>query len=275
MRRLVLAIALLISAAACSGRDSSTAADSVLAGDLELAAQATPDLLPSDTALGAEPRPASTTPAVRAARRASSPVRSTTTPRPREPEPTSPPAPAPAPAPAARPFRGIAAGTSVGITVPKEVCTSSRPGDKFVATLAESVVGSGGATLPAGSQAVVEVLEVRSGETPEATSITFRVRSIRVGEATLRPQGTALPSDSLRRRRVDDRAADRRRVIGGAVLGAIAGQVLGKDTKATVIGAAAGAAAGTVAATRKATWVGCLPSGARLTLVLDAPMEMM
>lgn len=158
--------------------------------------------------------------------------------------------------------------------MPSEVCTSARPGDKFVATVAETVVGSGGAELPAGSRAVVEVAEVRSGESAEATTITFRVRSISVGGTTVRPQGSALPSDSLRRTRVNDRAADRRRVIGGAVLGAIAAQVLGKDTKATVIGAAAGAAAGTVAATRNATWLGCLPAGGRIRLVLDAPMEM-
>ena len=271
MRRFLFALLLAIPLASCSRRDSSAAADSVLAGDLELASQATPDLLPADTALGAEPAPATKAPAQRAARPATTPARTATPPREREPAPSTEPSPAPS---QVGPFRGIAAGTSVGITVPKEVCTSARPGDKFVATIAETVVGSGGAELPAGSQAVVEVAEVRSGETAAATMITFRVRSISVSGTTVRPQGTALPADTLRRTRVNDRAADRRRVIGGAVLGAIAGQVLGKDTKATVIGAAAGAAAGTVAATRNADWLGCLPAGARLRLVLDAPIEM-
>ena len=156
----------------------------------------------------------------------------------------------------------------MSLAVGSQVCTTSKPGDKFIATLSEPVYGSNGATIPAGSRAVLEVASVTPASDNSDAVITFRVRTLETGTGSVAPVGVATPVDSLQRVRVEGGTSDAKKVAAGAIAGAILGQVIGKDTKGTVIGAAAGAAAGTIAARRGAKYDGCLPSGGRVRMVL-------
>ena len=265
--------ALAALAIACGGNDApSLDADSALARDLTLA---TPDLsVPElqDSALRTAPPSRSPNPGRAPAARPAAPP-------PRTPDRvTAPvstpvhapvaPAPEPAPAPAAAAARAaIAAGTAMTLSVGSRVCTSNRVGDKFVATLSEAVTGSNGATIPAGSRAVVEVASVTPATDGSDAQIVFRVRTISTDQGPLAPVGDAVPQDALERVRVEG-GSDAKKVAAGAIAGAIIGQMIGKDTKGTVIGAATGAAAGTVAASAGAKYDGCLPQGANVRLVL-------
>ena len=160
----------------------------------------------------------------------------------------------------------------MSLTTGLRVCTTNKPGDKLTATLTETVVGEGGAIIPAGSRAVVEVVSVTPGNEPTDVKIVFRVRSILTDNGTLAPVGQAVPLDPLDKERVEGKTSDAKKVAAGAIAGAILGQVIGKDTKGTVIGAAAGAAAGTAAAAMGAKYQGCLKEGGRIQLALSEPL---
>ena len=273
-RRLTATLLLFLSATfatACGGDDSDAlSSDSTLGRDLTLA-------MPDSQLLELRDAPPLAPPPTRAPVSRGTTGTRTPTPRPAPPptpSPASNPLPAPAtpapiPAPAPAPSRAmIASGTSMSLAVGSQVCTTSKPGDKFIATLSEPVYGSNGATIPAGSRAVLEVASVTPASDNSDAVITFRVRTLETGTGSVAPVGLATPVDSLQRVRVEGGTSDAKKVAAGVIAGAILGQVIGKDTKGTVIGAAAGAAAGTVAARRGAKYDGCLPSGSRVRMVL-------
>jgi hypothetical protein len=161
----------------------------------------------------------------------------------------------------------------MAFNVQSRVCTSNQVGEKFVATVSETVTGSDGARIPAGSRAVVEIASVTQGTNNQPAEITFRIRSIATDDGNAYPVGNATPLDTLERVRAEQRGSDVKKVAGGAIAGAIIGQIIGKDTKGTVIGAAAGAAAGTAAAMATAKYDGCLPAGGRVRLSLAEPLQ--
>ena len=264
MRTPSLALALALLSSACSSRDSRAAADSALNSDLSLAAQqAPPALAISDTALTPVSAPAPT------------PVAQKPKPRPR-PTPASY-SPAPTPAPAAPAAGIVAAGTQVAMNAGSRVCTgSSRPGDKFTATLTSAAVGSNGAVIPSGSKAVIEVASATSGGDGQEAQLLFRVRSIETPAGDVYTvAGDVQPNTALERVRAEEnsRRTDTKKVLGGAIAGAILGQAIGKDAKGTIIGAAAGAAAGTVAAKATAKYESCLPAGGMLSLTFSDPVR--
>jgi outer membrane biosynthesis protein TonB len=287
------ALALAIALAACSRGDEAARADSALARDLALANQQ-PTQAPyvfQDTApappQAPEHRPAAPRPTPAPARtaRRETPRPTPTPKRPptvvarrpqpveRAPRPTPEPAPArEAPAPAPGPSRGtIGAGTSLALATDAAVCTmSNRVGDKLTATLRESVRGANGAVIPAGSTAVLEVASIETGDPPENSRVTLRLRAVDVNGESYDARGSGSASGGAEAQPYGrNKAADQKKVIGGAVAGAILGQVLGRDTRSTVIGAAAGAAAGTVAAKRSGAVQGCFPAGAAVRVTLD------
>ena len=289
-----LLVVALVAAAAC-GRDAArdrAAADSVLSRDLALAGQQTA-VQPTfqDTSVAPTPSPAKQQPRAvereQAPRRApreiprrqapvSAPQPVTQTPPP-QPQPINAiPAPAAAPiaAPAAAPAE-IGAGVNFGLTSGSKVCSNTNlPGDKLVATLNETVTGSNGAVLPAGSTVVLEVTSVTPGENAETAQVNFRVRSVVVNDKTYHVDANVTPMAPLEKSKVadGDPNADKKKVIGGAIAGAILGQMIGHNTKGTVIGAAAGAAAGAAVAKSGEKWQACLPAGAPLRLTLNAPL---
>ena len=263
-------------ATACGGDDTSALdADSALGRDLTLLAADSTQFELRDTAPLAPPpvrkpvSPATTGTRTPAPRPAPPPTpRPATTPAPTPPPVTPAPIPEPAPVPAPAPRAMIAAGTGMSLTVGSQVCTTSKPGDKFIATLSESVYGSNGASIPAGSRAVLEVASVSPATDNTEATITFRVRTLETGTGSVSPSGTATPEADLEKTRIEGGTSDAKKVAAGAIAGAILGQMIGKDTKGTVIGAAAGAAAGTAAAKMGAKYQGCLPSGSKVRLVL-------
>jgi hypothetical protein len=150
------------------------------------------------------------------------------------------------------------------------VCTNThKVGQRFSATVSNTVTGSNGATIPAGATATVEITELnRSENVNDPVKMGFRVVSVTFGGRTY-PIDATTTYANVDRVRNQPKNKDVQKVVGGAAVGAIIGQVLGKDTKSTVIGAATGAAAGAGAAAATANYEGCVPSGGRITITLD------
>ena len=159
----------------------------------------------------------------------------------------------------------LAAGTVLAGTTAARICASTtRPGDRLVMRLTNEVGGLDGTRLAAGTAVLLEVESADS-------VVTLRVRSVQHDGTLLPVTATATVESDMEGARVEN-GSDRKKVIGGAIVGAIIGQVLGKDTRSTVIGAAGGAAAGAAAARRGGGSERCLPAGALVRVVLDAPL---
>ena len=273
---LVLTLALI--AGACSDKKADTLAeDTSLNRDLQMANQDTtaqPAL--QDVPATAEPAtsgPVASAPATRPSR-----PRTTTTTR-TPPRTTRPSSPAPAPAPTTtasgntvtkgsggseRAVGTIPAGAEISLSSNSRVCTNThKVGQRFSATVSNTVTGSNGATIPAGATATVEITQLdRSENANDPIHMGFRVVSVTFGGRTY-PLDATTTYANVDRIRNQPKSKDVQKVVGGAAVGAILGQVLGKDTKSTVIGAATGAAAAT------ANYEGCVPTGGRLTITLD------
>ncbi|HEY5060691.1 MAG TPA: hypothetical protein VII52_04095, partial [Gemmatimonadaceae bacterium] len=248
----VAAAVALLGLVACSEHSSNRAAsDSSLARDLALAGQQTAQPTFQDTTIAPTPAPAAHT-----NRDDQTPIRSRVArnPRNRAPQPV-PPSPSPEPVPApqvqlAGPTPAvihgvIGAGTGVGLTSGTKVCTSTNlPGDKLAATVNESITGSNGAVIPAGSTVVLEVASSTAGQNPDPAHIAFRVRSVVVNDKTYDVTGDVTTVTPVEKTKVagTDISDNKGKVIGGAIVGALLGQFIGHNTKGTVIGAAAGAA---------------------------------
>jgi hypothetical protein len=274
-----LMICAALTLAACADNTDQARADSELARDLALVNQAPANPEFRDVPLSEATRPAPTTkapaPATRARTtapwRAPTPAPVVTRPRPVEPEP-APVVEQPAPQPR---FRGIREGTSFALSTGSRVCTNNLPGDKIVATVTSAVIGEDGAVIPVGTTVVLEVAEVRPGDSPESARIGLRVRSVLLNDEPHNVDGNvAVLSELERSERPRDGSSDKKKVIGGAVAGAILGQIMGRDTKSTVIGAAAGAAAGTAAAAATRKYDACLPSGANVRVTTTQPISL-
>ena len=276
---LVLTTALALGACRNEARDDAAVTDSALARDLTLASTdvaPTPQLrdIP-DSAPPVEEMPRE--PVVR---RAPAPARAPVRERPKPVTPAPAPAPVieapvPAPTPAPAPTRTgvIGAGTTVGLTLDSRACSdANRPGDKMVAHTSEAVTGTNGVVFPAGSPVVIEVATVVQGGTADSSTVTFRVKSITANDVTHVVTGDVIATGTLDKTRVETKSADKKKVIGGAILGAIVGKVAGGGAKGTIIGAAAGAAAGTAAAAASAKYETCVPAGAPLRMTIGAPI---
>ena len=168
----------------------------------------------------------------------------------------------------------IPSGSNITLTSNTKVCTNThKVGDRFTANVAESVTGSGGATIPAGAQAVVQVTSLKRSENANDDIVMgFNVISLTFGGKTYNVNATTQTA-AVEKVRNQPKSKDAQKVAIGAAIGAAAGQVLGKDTKSTVIGAAAGAAAGTAVAVGTANFEGCVNPGARIVIKLNDSMS--
>ena len=278
-----LALAAALAVAACSrggeDTDSTLAQDSALNRDLALAtgdSAAQPQLkdVPAEAPAAAPNTPATTT-------RPRTPSRPTT--RPSTPAPTAK-EPAPVRTPSGNTVTtgekttgggvgAIASGTTLALASTSKVCTNTnKVGERFTATLNESVTGSNGAVIPAGAAVELEITKLKRSENAnDNIEMGFAVRSIRFGGTTYNVDADVTTA-SVDRVRASTTGNDAKKVIGGAVIGAVVGQVIGKDTKGTVIGAATGAAAGTAAAAATANYEGCVNSGGRIVITLTSPL---
>lgn len=199
--------------------------------------------------------------------------------------PITSPAPAAAPAaaapgsggggPPAPPMGTVSAGTAFAVHPIARVCTNTfKPGDRFTATLSESVAGSDGAVIPAGSSMVLKVDEsTRSENSKDSLKLTFSVVSLRIGQQSYDVSGHVSQTTPLEKVRVQSTTDQAKKVGAGAVIGAIAGQLLGHNTKSTVMGGAVGAAAGAAVAAGTMDYDGCVPANASLIVNLDAALR--
>lgn len=285
-RSALLVLSLAVLAGACTGdkQADTLAQDTSLNRDLQMANQDTtvqPALQDVPAAAEpAQPAPAASAPVVRPPSRSSgttvrTPARvpSRATPRPTAPAPTTT-------ASGNTVTRGstgserrtgsIPAGSEINLSSNARICTNThRVGQRFSATVSNSVQGSNGAEIPAGATATVEITELnRSENANDRITMGFRVVSVTFGGRTYQLDATTTYAN-VDRVRNQPRNKDVQKVVGGAAVGAIIGQILGKDTKSTVIGAATGAAAGTAAAAATANFEGCVPAGGRITITLD------
>ena len=288
--------AVIIVLGACKQGDrpeDALAQDTSLAHDLQLAnadTMAQPQL--KDVPATIEPAQSPATPAPKVSQRQTpseiltpsrNPRRVATTPR-STPQPVET---APAPAPVTpngnvvtegstgseRAVGTIASGSEIALYSGQRVCTNTYAvGDRFTASVAESVQGSNGVSIPAGATAVIELTSLKRSENAnDNITMEFVVRSIAFNGKTY-PVNSAVTAAQVEKVRNGDASNDGRKVATGAVIGAIAGQIFGRKTKSTVIGAATGAAAGAIVAGATGKYDGCVPNGGRISLKLNEAM---
>lgn len=168
----------------------------------------------------------------------------------------------------------IASGTSLSLRSNARVCTNTySAGQTFSATVANSVTGSNGASIPSGATVSLEVTSLkRSENSTDKIVMEFAVRSVTFGGRTY-PVSASVADAQIDRVRNEPRGKDVQKVVGGAIVGAIAGQILGKSTKSTIIGAGAGAAAGAGVAVGTANYEGCVPDGGNISVTLNGPLQ--
>jgi hypothetical protein len=283
-----LALTLALAVGACGDKKEDTLAqDTSLNADLQMANQDTA-AAPALQDVPAAGEPSTTAPVVRSPAPAPSrtaPARSggtvVRTPARTTPRPTTPSTPAPTTTASGntvtrgssgseRAVGSIPAGSEISLSSNSRVCTNThKVGQRFNATVSNSVTGSNGAVIPAGATATVEITELnRSENANDEIRMGFRVVSVSFGGKTY-PIDATTTYANVDRVRNQPKNKDVQKVVGGAAVGAIIGQILGKDTKSTVIGAATGAAAGTAAAATTSNYEGCVPTGGRITITLD------
>ncbi len=270
---MMLATLSLVTLAACGDKGADNAslnADSTLGRDLAMATDSVQPKL-EDVPVTPPPAPVAESPApAPAPRPAPRPRPTTTAPKPSAAAVT--PAPSPAPAPVA--VTGVvASGTSFRFAASNKVCSNTvSAGEKFTASLEESVTATNGVVIPEGATGTFEVVEAKTAKNSnDQTSLTVKLVSVTYGGRTY-PLEATIQSATAERVRSASKGTDAKKVAGGAILGAIAGQIIGKNTKGTVIGAAAGAAAGTAAASATANYDTCINAGAGISATLDAPV---
>jgi hypothetical protein len=273
----------LVALAACRGREPQKS-DSALTADLALAAQvqAARPISFQDSAppAASAPAPAPTPQPRRVATRVENAPRVRVTPR--APVVTQPVQQQPEPvasssqAPVGNQQSSIGAGASFSLASSQRICTTAnRPGDRFVATVTNTVTGSNGATIPAGSSVVLEVASVTEPSSGSNGSIAFSVNSVELNGRNYPLNGEVASGGELERVRIPNNSnSDRNKVLGGAAIGAVMGHIMGKSTKGTVIGAAAGAATGAVAAKMSEKYETCLPVGAPMRVTLHSALLM-
>ena len=167
----------------------------------------------------------------------------------------------------------IATGSEISLYSGQRVCTNQyQVGDKFTASVAESVQGTNGVSIPAGATAVIEITGLKRSENAnDNIQMEFAVRSISFNGKSY-PISSTVTAAQVDKVRNGDASSDGKKVATGAIIGAIAGQIFGHKTSSTVIGAATGAAAGAVVASATGKYDGCVPSGGRISLKLNQPM---
>lgn len=191
-------------------------------------------------------------------------------PAPRRDPPPPPRTPPPEPKTAT-----VGVGTSFDVTVNDSLSTqTSKVGDTFTARLVHDVTAPGGTVLiPAGAELTGEVTAVEaSKEAGRSAVIGLNFQSVTFAGRTYPVRATVTDAEVASQRTTSDKE-QAAKIVGGAAAGALLGKIIGKDAKSTIIGAAAGAAAGTAIALGTADYAGVIPKGARLTLRLEEPIE--
>lgn len=262
--RLIVPILAAAFVAACGGdkqnADSALATDTTLNRDLALAGQDSA-AQPALTDVPATPTATKTTPATKTTTKSTTPTK------------TASGNTKTAPSGTAARTGVIGTGTALNVRANNEICTNThKVGDKLTATVNESVTGSNGVSIPAGSVVTLTITKLnRSENVNDPIEMEFSVDAVDVRGKSY-ALAAAVSGMGVERVRNQPKSNDVKKVLGGAAVGAIAGQVLGKNTKSTVIGAAAGAAAGAGVAAATANYEGCVRAGNNFVVTLNAPV---
>ncbi|HVT41002.1 MAG TPA: hypothetical protein VHE78_18340 [Gemmatimonadaceae bacterium] len=184
-------------------------------------------------------------------------------------------APAAAPAVVEAPTGTVEPGRTFTVHPAVRICTNTHHvGDRVAATLSETVQGSNGVTIPAGSVVMLRVAEsAKSIHSKDSVKLAFDAASVRVGDATYPLEARVARATPIETVRVQSTADQAKKVGVGAAIGALAGQIFGRNTRSTVIGAAVGAGAGVAVAAGTADYDGCMPTTGALTVTLTQPLK--
>ena len=165
------------------------------------------------------------------------------------------------------------AGETFRVQLRQEISTrDNQPGDIFVATLIDPLIGGRHVVMPASIPIRGEVTAVqKSGQPGEPAIIKINFLEILYEGKAYPVSVTVVEADPKSRSRYStgDKAA---RIGGGAGAGAIIGAIIGKG-KGAVIGAAIGAATGTAITLATEDVDAVLEAGAILKLRLDKPFS--
>jgi hypothetical protein len=264
---MVLALPLAFMVAACGDRydERAALAEDELERELDLALRGdTPPATFTDTAQ-APAAPAQAAP-VQQPRQ--------TAPRPQPVQPPTQPPVQPPTQPRATVLT-VPAGTSIAVRLNETLSTETNSaGDPFTTTLTDPIIGGdGGVIIPSGAVIRGRVTAVnKSSRVGETAVIKLAFEAVSFGGKSYPLQASVVEANPERRSRttVREQAA---KVAAGAAAGAILGQIIGRDTEGTVKGAVIGAAAGTAIAMGTADHDAVLPSGSRMVIRLDAPVQ--
>lgn len=189
------------------------------------------------------------------------------------PPPPLVPQPAPDLAPA-EPVPAIPVGTEIaGELVTALATETSRPGDRFSATVQEDILAANGMVLvPRGSEIRGQVTEAReSGGSDDPAVLRLAVDAL-VLEGREVPVSATVIEAEVRTEARDSGTRTAAKVATGAAAGALVGRILGRDSRSTAAGAAAGAAAGTAVALATRDGHAVLEPGSRIVIRLDRPV---
>jgi len=272
IRNVALASALMLFAAACAGKDDASNAAPARQLDLAPTKQAQPEFkdapLPS-AAPAKEP--------IKAPARKATPAAEQSAPAPRPAMPPLLPTPAAAtePAATAAPTSGsIATGTPFSARPASRICTNTHhEGDRFTATLTNSVQGTNGVVIPAGAAAIFRITEsTKKAGGRDSLNIAYEIVSVRVGDETYEVLAHMTQSTPLQYVNIQSTTDKATKIGAGAVIGAIAGRIIGGGTKGTVIGGVVGGAAGAAVANNTRDYIGCISETSSIALALDRPL---
>jgi len=266
-----IAAGALVVVAACGGGDSAEPPRQI---DLAPAAAADPQLADAPLPEAAPAKAPIRAPAKAPVTKEPAPMAPAVEQRPIETPAPTPVTPVPevAPSPPAPTTGEVAVGTSFTVKPSMKICTNThKVGDRFTATIAAAVPGSNGVEIPAGSIAILRILENPAGQN-DNDHLMFDILSVRVGDQTYEVVAHVVESAPLTHVNAQTTGDKVKKVGAGAAIGAIAGRVLGGNTKSTVLGGAIGAAAGAAVAASDTRYEGCLADNGMITLALDRPL---
>jgi hypothetical protein len=248
--------------------------------DLNLALQPDTTVEPELADIPVQP-PVAETPPPAPARAAPAPARQAPRPQPapqRQAQQPRQQAPAAEPARPAAPRTvtlSVPSGATLALRMNQELSTrNASAGQSFTATLAEALYAADGTTIiPAGATVRGRVTDSRASERAgQQASISLAFESVSVDGRSY-PLNATVVDVPVRRVTRDSKAEQAAKIGAGAAAGAVLGQVIGKNTKSTVAGAAIGAAAGTAVAMGTADVDAVIPSGGRVVIRLDSPIQ--
>ena len=170
--------------------------------------------------------------------------------------------------------RSIAGGTTFHVTLNQELSTrTSQVGDLYSATLVHPLTDGRLVIVPAGATVLGQVTVVqKSGGQGQQAVLNLSINEVSFDGETYPLQASIVEANPETRSR-SSTGAKAAKIGGAAVAGAILGGIIGGNATGAIIGTAVGGAAGTAIVLGTEDVDAVLPRGSRMTLRLDAPLE--